>query len=301
MTKKRRRRTRGWAGLPADPPGPPRFPSETTIDESKAFLHMDNDIYREAREQFQSICEQAGLLRKTAAGPDKWKALKDKLIAENPHLHNQFFGPPDTVPPDGKALALDVVCTDVTKRMRTMQRRMTIAEAKNTLRLNPEQSRLIRDAFCEVLRADHFVSKLEAGDAHWEELKRRWIAESALLGDILAEEEAGSEQQRATKLKALEVICRDVMKRLRDEKTKRNPTAKKQNVNTGPGPGPAPPKIAATPPRSAAKAPTVPSAAGAPRPVLHDSVHQIDPSLLAVVSDPSLTIDHLQDYLEQFH
>jgi hypothetical protein len=28
--KKRRRRTRGWAGLPADPPGPPRFPSSAT-------------------------------------------------------------------------------------------------------------------------------------------------------------------------------------------------------------------------------------------------------------------------------
>ncbi|KMU72618.1 hypothetical protein CISG_09808 [Coccidioides immitis RMSCC 3703] len=35
-TKKRRRRTRGWGGLPADPPGPPRFPSETTLDERPA-------------------------------------------------------------------------------------------------------------------------------------------------------------------------------------------------------------------------------------------------------------------------
>ncbi|KAL9626526.1 MAG: hypothetical protein Q9164_007859, partial [Protoblastenia rupestris] len=40
--KKRRRRTRGWAGMPADPPGPPRFPSETTLDESKVFLSLDN-------------------------------------------------------------------------------------------------------------------------------------------------------------------------------------------------------------------------------------------------------------------
>src|SRR5262249_25600052 len=41
-SRKRRRRTRGWAGLPADPPGPPRFPSETTIDESKQYLSLDN-------------------------------------------------------------------------------------------------------------------------------------------------------------------------------------------------------------------------------------------------------------------
>ncbi|KAI2282383.1 hypothetical protein LOZ03_006832, partial [Ophidiomyces ophidiicola] len=44
-TKKRRRRTRGWAGLPADPPGPPRFPSETTLDESKMYLCLDEATY----------------------------------------------------------------------------------------------------------------------------------------------------------------------------------------------------------------------------------------------------------------
>jgi len=57
-TRKRRRRTRGWAGLPADPPGPPRFPSETTIDESKAFLSLDNRLYRDIRARFQRILGQ---------------------------------------------------------------------------------------------------------------------------------------------------------------------------------------------------------------------------------------------------
>ncbi|KAI5283426.1 hypothetical protein KEM55_001570, partial [Ascosphaera atra] len=58
--RKRRRRTKSWAGLPADPPGPPRFPSETTIDESKQFLQLDNELYREVRERFQSICQEYG-------------------------------------------------------------------------------------------------------------------------------------------------------------------------------------------------------------------------------------------------
>jgi hypothetical protein len=66
--RKRRRRTRGWAGLPADPPGPPRFPSETTIDESKAFLSLDSHLYRDIRARFQRICEEADVIKKTIAG-----------------------------------------------------------------------------------------------------------------------------------------------------------------------------------------------------------------------------------------
>ena len=76
-TRKRRRRTRGWAGLPADPPGPPRFPSETTIDESKAFLSLDNRLYRDIRSRFQRICEEADIIKKTIAGPERWEGPKD--------------------------------------------------------------------------------------------------------------------------------------------------------------------------------------------------------------------------------
>ncbi|KAK5240478.1 hypothetical protein LTR16_010590, partial [Cryomyces antarcticus] len=125
-TRKRRRRTRGWAGLPADPPGPPRFPSETTIDESKAYLSLDNTLYRQIRDQFTEICHEAGVIKKTKAGPEKWQAVKDKLMHENPHLQHVFFG--DLTNTEQKKLSLDVVCTDVTKRMRTVESRMTIAD-----------------------------------------------------------------------------------------------------------------------------------------------------------------------------
>ena len=66
---------------------------------------------------------------------------------------------------------MDVICTDVTKRMRTMQLKMTIAEAKTILGSNPEESRTIRQEFVNVLKEDHFTSKTEAGQEHWEELK----------------------------------------------------------------------------------------------------------------------------------
>lgn len=224
ISRKRRRRTRGWAGLPADPPGPPRFPSETTIDESKAFLSLDSNLYRDIRARFQRICEEAGVIKKTVAGPERWEACKARLVQESPHLQQVFWQETDNQ--EQKKLALDVVCTDVTKRMRTLERRMTIAEAKNALGINPEESRQIRNAFYQALKADHFTSKLEAGDEHWGELKQQWIDGSELLTNILAPGEADPQHQE--KLKALEVLCRDVMKRLRDDQTKRDPTRKKK-------------------------------------------------------------------------
>jgi hypothetical protein len=223
-TRKRRRRTRGWAGLPADPPGPPRFPSETTIDESKSFLSLDNRLYRDIRARFQRICEETGIIKKTIAGPERWEAAKDRLIQESEHLQSVFWGNDENQEP--KKLALDVVCSDVTKRMRTLERRMTIAEAKNSLGVNPEESRQLRNAFYQVLKADHFTSKLEAGEDHWKELKAQWIDGNQLLQDILAPGDADPQHQE--KVKAMEVLCRDVMKRLRDDQTKRDPTRKKK-------------------------------------------------------------------------
>jgi hypothetical protein len=227
-TRKRRRRTRGWAGLPADPPGPPRFPSETTIDESKAYLSLDNRLYRDIRNRFQRICEEADIIKKTIAGPERWEAAKDRLVQESSHLQSVFWGNEDNL--ENKKLSLDVICSDVTKRMRTLERRMTIAEAKNALGVNPEESRQLRNGFYQTLKADHFTSKLEAGEEHWKELKATWIAGSELLQNLLAPGDADPQHQE--KVKAMEVLCRDVMKRLRDDQTKRDPTRKKKFDNT---------------------------------------------------------------------
>ncbi|KAH0553052.1 hypothetical protein GP486_006753, partial [Trichoglossum hirsutum] len=224
--RKRRRRTRGWAGLPADPPGPPRFPSETTLDESKILLSLNAEMYRQVRDRFQAICEEDGIIKKTTSGPERWQQAKDRLVQESVHLQSVFWG--DQAQLDSKTLALDVVCTDVTKRMRTLDRRMTIAEAKNTLGINPEQSRQVRDAFYRRLRADHFTSKLEAGKDHWNELKQQWIQGSELLRRIVAPGDADPEHQR--KLRALEVLCRDVMKRRGDDQRKSDPARKKQKL-----------------------------------------------------------------------
>lgn len=292
--RKRRRRTRGWGGLPADPPGPPRFPSETTIDESKQYLNLDNTMYRQIRDHFQRICEESGFIKKTAAGPERWQAAKDKLIQESPHLQQVFSA--DPTQRDAKVLALDVVCTDVTKRMRTLERRMTIADAKNALGINPEESRQIRNAFYDTLKVDHFTSKLEAGDDHWRELKDQWIANSELLQRILAPGQADPEH--TNKLKALEVLCRDVMKRLRDDQTKRDPARKRSsaraesrnstptNTNTSMG------NILSNEISNGISTLASQALASAPITATEIGDMQIDPSLLQAANDPSFTNPH---------
>ncbi|BDD60523.1 hypothetical protein MPDQ_003873 [Monascus purpureus] len=284
--RKRRRRTRGWAGLPADPPGPPRFPSETTIDESKKYLSLDNTLYREIRDQFQKICEEAGFIKKTVAGPERWQAAKDKLIDQSQHLRHVFQS--DTTQLDAKALALDVVCTDVTKRMRTLETRMTIAEAKNALGINPEESRQIRNAFYNTLKADHFTSKLEAGDEHWKGLKQKWIEGSELLQRILAP--GSADPQHSTKLKALEVLCRDVMKRLRDDQTKRDPSRRRSTIHPNRNPAPVSNSASNAFAGSVSNGiSTLASQALASAPVVPNDLTdmQIDPSLLQAANDPS--------------
>lgn len=243
---KRRRRTHGYAGLPADPPGPPRFPSETTLDESKAFLRLSNEQYQAVRDQFAAICHASSITKKSQAGPEKWQAVKDRLIRDNANLHREFHGPFNGVAQTNKQLALDVICMDVTKRMRTSEKRMTITNAKDILSLNPDQSRSLRSEFYSILKADNFVSKLEAGADHWNELKKRWTDSSALVKEVLNRDGgADHDPNHAQKLTALEVLSRDVMKRIRDDVTRADPSRKREGA-AGPGPGPARPRVSAS-------------------------------------------------------
>ena len=226
LAKKRRRRTREYAGIAADPPAPPRFPSETTLEEGKVILQLDLAGYRALRDQFQQICEEEGVIKKTLAGTDKWKFVKHRLIAENEHLQQVFLqDKADKAIEDSKQLALDVIATDVTKRMRGIGRRMTIIEAKNALGLNPEQSRQVRNSFYQTLQKDKFTSKLETGPEHWQELKDQWLSETPMLTDLFVDGEADPKYEE--KQKALEALCRDVMKRLRDDQSKRKKNPEK--------------------------------------------------------------------------
>ncbi|KAI9659959.1 MAG: hypothetical protein M1821_001311 [Bathelium mastoideum] len=283
--RKRRRRTRTWAGMPADPPGPPRFPSETTLDEAKAILGLDHVLYRQVRVQFQDICEQDDIAKKTIAGPQKWQAAKEKLIHGNTHLHGVFFD--DISRLDQKYLSLDVLCTDVTKRMRTAGKKLTLAEAKNIIGVNPDESRRMRETFYNILKADHFTSKLETGDEHWSELKQQWIDKSDIVQRVLAR--GNKDSAYDTKCRALEVICRDVMKRLRDDQSRRNASRKTQGHDeTAPEEPLVDSQQNSHDSVSGMVGSTSPSQTVAQMPT---SDLQIDPSLLLAASDPSMTAD----------
>ena len=231
-SRTRRRRTRPFAGIPADPPGPPRFPSETTLEEAKIILSLDNQTYSQLRQLFAQICHEEGIRKKTEAGNQKWSEIKGMLVSSSQHLTNLFtitsiphslYQQPETMnSADMKKLhvALDVLCSDVTKRLRTPATKLPLASARNILHLNPNAARQLCGDLRTILLRDGFTSKIEAGEQHWEELKREWIQGSDLLTEVVREDGEKGKKESARVL-AMETLARDVMKRLRDEQTGR--------------------------------------------------------------------------------
>ena len=223
--RSRRVRTVGWAGMGPDPPMEPRFPSEMTISQSKGQLGLSQESYTFMRNEFHSMCEAQGLTKKTLAGTEKWQAIKNDLVGRCSFLQNAINVGGDNVTDEAlkkRRVALDVICSDVTKRIRTSQNRVTIPDAKSAMGINPAQGSEIRKQFYQILLADHFTSKIEAGAQHWKELKEVLISSSPVLKEILVSDgSAAAEADLGKKTKALEVLCRDVMKRLRDDQTKK--------------------------------------------------------------------------------
>jgi len=218
----RRRRTKVWSGLPPDPVAPPRYPSELTMEECKRELGLDKQLYQELRDIFEGICRANNVVKKTSCGIDRWKGIKEELISRMSHLQSIFWGHGNaTINQTQRPMALELICMDVTKKIRTVGTRVTISEAKNILGLTPQEARDARMAFDEILKEDHFVSKLEVPREHWDGLKAQWVERSSLLQRKLS----GSidDLDHATKLKCLESIAADVQKRHRDQQTKSDP------------------------------------------------------------------------------
>ena len=236
----RRRRTKVWSGLPPDPVQPPRYPSELTMEESKNELGLEKVPYNEMRNMFEDICRSNNVIKKTLCGPDTWKSVKEQLISQFQHLQPIFWGTdPIELSQTQKPMALDLICMDVTKKIRTVGTRITISVAKNILGLTPQEGRDLRAAFDAILKGDHFVSKLEVPKEHWEGLKDKWIAESPRLQQILAGGDA--DPDLPAKLRSLESLASDVQKRHRDYQTRKDPIrVNKTPATSFPGRGPPP-------------------------------------------------------------
>ncbi|UQC87971.1 uncharacterized protein CLUP02_13492 [Colletotrichum lupini] len=258
--RRKRRRLRAWEAASSHGSQhsiAPRFPSETTLDDAKAILGLETDVYRQVRVTFAQLCEEAGIVKKTIAGPERWEAVKARLVRETPRLRAVMWDDEESGDANGnsnsnsnssnnrssnnhesKKLALDVICTDITKRARTLEKRLTLAEAKNILGVNPEEARDLRAAFERILKREGLGCKSEAGPAQWAELKAEWEAGSELVRRVLAppgdegdEGDGGASSvhahAHAEKVRALDVLAKDVMKRLRDDASRREQPQKR--------------------------------------------------------------------------
>ncbi|KAJ6784922.1 hypothetical protein PWT90_09242 [Aphanocladium album] len=217
-----------------------RFPSEMTIDEAREILSLDTATYRSLRTNFQQICQEDGVSRKTEAGPERWATAKQRLVGSSPALQRMLWannimagGVGGGGSFDQRQLALDVICTDVTKRLRTLETRMTLGEAKAVLGVNPTESRDMRSALHDVLSEAQFVSKSDATPQQWEDLKQHWGQRSPLVRAIL-DDVSGTEEIKV-KLRALETVASDVMKRLRDQRSRAGTKRPRQSLASGSG------------------------------------------------------------------
>ncbi|PFH57568.1 hypothetical protein XA68_14861 [Ophiocordyceps unilateralis] len=196
-----------------------RFPSETRLNDARRILNLDIPSYRILRQHFQHICHEAHLTSKTLAGTEAWEAAKARLAHQVPHLQTALVcdGP--------EKLALDVICTDVTKRIRSLGTRMTLADAKKELGIDPDQWRRIRVEFHQVLSRSSLTCKSDASPQQWEQLKRTWAERSSLVRAVLSGVDGEACEGKA---RALEVLARDVVKRIRDERGRRKQQQQQQ-------------------------------------------------------------------------
>ena len=234
QTGKRRRRIRGLGPIGPDAPGmAPRYSSETSIDECKAFLRLTNDVYIQIRNQYESICREMGIIKMSLCAEGQWQASKDRLVRENMHLSSVLHPPQADI--DKRLNALNVICMDVTKRMRDTEKSMTIADANNILGLNPIQSKDVRRLFYEILEDDRFTTVFESGKERYDMLQQRWHEKSDFLSQVMAENDP-------RKVKAVIVLTKDARKRYCDDQIKRDPNVRvwQSQKHYGPGPGPAP-------------------------------------------------------------
>lgn len=208
-----------------------RFPSEMTIDDARSKLGLDKLTYRLLRAEFRNICTAMDVSKKSA-GSDKWEAAKTRLLHERPELYHKLWTPEDEL--EMKQAALDVICTDIAKRMRSMDSRMSVAEVKNALGMNPQQARDVRVAFNEVLIEAGFTRKLDSTPTsqQWDDLRRQLGNRSEVIKKIL--DDIDSDPSNRLKVKALDVLSRDTLKRLRDNRASRSSKKQQQSGQTEP-------------------------------------------------------------------
>ena len=171
-----------------------------------------------------------GITKKTKCEPGQWETSKDRLIRGNLHL-NAVMNIPHPSPHE-VANALEVICADVTKKIRVTTTKISISDANKGLQLNPAESKQIRHIFYQMLEQEGYTTMVEFGNERYQDLFQIWLTKSDILVRI---QQQGMD---AHKLKCLKILSRDAQKRLCDARLKDDPQ-KRMWVEGSYGPGPA--------------------------------------------------------------
>ena len=214
----RRVRTRTWNGIPADDPDlEPRFPSEKTISACKKDLDLGNDRkkYIFVRDTFQRMCTEAGIIKKSH-NPKAWERVKLALVDAVPFLNRAYSQPSRPKKGDPMWFALDIICSDVAKKIRVLNTKLDIKQVKQNLQLDPHRVTVFRRSFVEILRDANFKSRFDIPIDVWDRLKRTLHSGSPHLQAVLPIEIWDHKDDR--RVKSLEYLCRDVTKRYKDRR-----------------------------------------------------------------------------------
>lgn len=214
----RRVRTRTWNGIPADDPDlQPRFPSEKTISACKKDLDLGEDRkkYIFVRDTFQRMCAEAGIIKKSH-DPEAWEKVKLALVDAIPTLNRAYSQPCRPKKGDPMWFALDIICSDVAKKIRVLNTKMDIKQVKQTLKLNPHQVTTFRRNFVEILRDANFKSRFDVPTDDWNRLKKALYSQSSHLQAVLPAHIWDDKDDK--RVKAFEYLCRDVTKRYKDRR-----------------------------------------------------------------------------------
>lgn len=182
-----------------------RFPSQVSATVARERIGIDRPTYKNMRIVFKRICKDDGIIRKTEPDISVWEAAKVKLRSEIPQLHIAMSTSKDEEVARLKQISLDVICMDIAKGMRVTKSTNSVTEVRNTLGINPEESRQIRYLFMKILEEVNFKWKSNASPEQWAELNKLWAARSPMVAKIVASREGGPTgiQARADALKAI--------------------------------------------------------------------------------------------------
>ncbi|KAL7943090.1 hypothetical protein V8C42DRAFT_329659 [Trichoderma barbatum] len=197
------------------------FPSDMTLGKARGILRLDDNKYEKLGDTFKNICTTFGIITKWAE-PEKWETAKNQLRASLPFLCKELLESASDL--EEKIQALDIICKNVTKTMRLTDSRMTQKEAKNALGLDPQQAREVREVLTNLLKEAGYANKPDAPPTteQWIVLKGDWGSHCPAIRKALDDigNDVGDDVPK--KKKALEVLSRDILKRLRDDRRARH-------------------------------------------------------------------------------